>query len=174
MRGISCVHLSGLRWPWRKGPLMKAKLQKTFTPTPADIQREWFIVDATNQTLGRLASDVANILRGKHKPTYAPHVDGGDYIVIVNADKVMVTGNKSLQKTYYRHSGYPGGLSELTFEEMQKRYPERIIETAVRGMLPKNKLGRKMIAKLKVYAGEEHPHDAQKPQPLELGKKVEV
>lgn len=153
---------------------MKAKLQKTFTPTPADITREWFVVDATDQTLGRLASDVAHILRGKHKPTYAPHMDGGDHIVIVNAEKVAVTGNKALQKVYYRHSGYPGGLRELSFEEMRKRYPDRIIEGAVRGMLPKNKLGRKMLSKLKVYAGPEHPHGPQKPQPLEIGKKVEV
>ena len=153
---------------------MKAKLQKTFTPTPADIKREWFLVDATDQTLGRLASDVANILRGKHKPTYAPHMDGGDFVVIVNAEKVAVTGNKAVQKVYYRHSGYPGGLSELPFERMQERYPERIIETAVRGMVPKNRLGRQVLTKLKVYAGSEHPHTAQKPQPLEIGKKVEA
>jgi len=153
---------------------MKAKLQKTFTPTPADIKREWFVVDATDQTLGRLASDVANILRGKHKPTYAPHMDGGDFVVIVNAEKVAVTGNKAVQKLYYRHSGYPGGLSELSFEQMQVRYPERIIETAVRGMVPKNRLGRQMLTKLKVYAGSDHPHAAQNPQPLEIGKKVEA
>jgi large subunit ribosomal protein L13 len=153
---------------------MKAKLQKTFTPTPADIKREWFLVDATDQTLGRLASDVANILRGKHKPTYAPHFDGGDFIVIVNAEKVAVTGNKAEQKVYYRHSGYPGGLSELSFEQMQERYPERIIENAVRGMIPKNRLGRQVLTKLKVYAGSEHPHAAQNPQPLEIGKKVEA
>jgi large subunit ribosomal protein L13 len=153
---------------------MKAKLQKTFTPTPADIKREWFVVDATDQTLGRLASDVANILRGKHKPTYAPHMDGGDFVVIVNAEKVAVTGNKAVQKLYYRHSGYPGGLSELSFEQMQARYPERIIEGAVRGMIPKNRLGRQMLTKLKVYAGSDHPHAAQNPQPLEIGKKVEA
>ena len=152
---------------------MKAKLQKTFTPKPADITRDWFVVDATDQTLGRLASDVAHILRGKHKPTYAPHVDGGDFVVIVNAEKVAVTGNKALQKRYFRHSGYPGGLRELSFEDMRERFPDRIIEGAVRGMLPKNKLGRRMLGKLKVYAGPEHPHGAQKPQPLEIGKKVE-
>jgi large subunit ribosomal protein L13 len=152
---------------------MKAKLQKTFTPTPADIKRDWFVVDATDQTLGRLASDVAHILRGKHKPTYAPHMDGGDFIVIINAEKVGVTGNKEVQKRYFRHSGYPGGLREFTLEEMRKRFPERVIENAVRGMLPKNKLGRKMFSKLKVYAGSEHPHGPQKPQPLEIGKKVE-
>ncbi len=153
---------------------MKAKLQKTFTPTPADIKREWFVVDATDQTLGRLASDVANILRGKHKPTYAPHMDGGDFVVIINAEKVAVTGNKAVQKLYYRHSGYPGGLSELSFEQMQERYPERIIEGAVRGMIPKNRLGRQILTKLKVYAGSDHPHAAQNPQPLEIGKKVEA
>jgi large subunit ribosomal protein L13 len=153
---------------------MKAKLQKTFTPKPADITREWFVVDATDQTLGRLASDVAHLLRGKHKPTYAPHVDGGDFVVIVNAEKVAVTGNKALQKRYFRHSGYPGGLREFSFEDMRERFPERIIEGAVKGMLPKNKLGRKMLAKLKVYAGPEHPHGAQKPQPIEIGKKVDL
>lgn len=153
---------------------MKAKLQKTFTPTPADIEREWFVVDASDQTLGRFASDIANILRGKHKPTYAPHMDGGDFIVVVNAEKVAVTGNKAQQKRYYRHSGYPGGLRELSFEQMRAKYPDRVIEGAVRGMLPKNKLGRQMLSKLKVYAGPEHPHSAQKPQPLEIGKKVEL
>ncbi len=152
---------------------MKAKLQKTFTPTPADIKRDWFVVDATDQTLGRLASDVAHILRGKHKPTYAPHMDGGDFIVIINAEKVAVTGNKEVQKRYFRHSGYPGGLREFTLDEMRERFPERVIENAVRGMLPKNKLGRKMFGKLKVYAGSEHPHGPQNPQPLEIGKKVE-
>ncbi len=153
---------------------MKAKLQKTFTPKPADIKREWFVVDATDQTLGRLASDVAIILRGKHKPTYAPHVDGGDFVVIINAEKVAVTGNKAEQKVYHRHSGYPGGLKELSFAQMRERYPERIIESAVRGMIPKNRLGRRVLTKLKVYAGSEHPHGAQKPQPLEIGKKVEA
>jgi len=153
---------------------MKAKLQKTFTPTPAHIEREWFVVDATDQTLGRVASDIAHILRGKHKPTYAPHMDGGDFIVVINAERVAVTGNKALQKIYYRHSGYPGGLRELSFEQMRDKYPDRIIQAAVRGMLPKNKLGRQMLSKLKVYAGPEHPHSAQKPQPLEIGKKVEL
>ena len=153
---------------------MKAKQQKTFSPTPADITREWFVVDATDQTLGRLASDIAQILRGKHKPTYAPHFDGGDFVVVVNAAKVAVTGKKELQKVYYRHSGYPGGLSELSFEQMRERYPERIVQNAVRGMLPKNRLGRKMLGKLKVYAGPDHPHAGQKPQPLEIGKKVEA
>ncbi len=153
---------------------MKAKLQKTFTPTPADIEREWFVVDATDQTLGRLASDIAHMLRGKHKPTYAPHMDGGDFIVVINAAKVAVTGNKAVQKRYYRHSGYPGGIRELSFEQMRDRFPDRVIQGAVKGMLPKNKLGRQMLSKLKVYAGPEHPHGAQKPQPLEIGKKVEL
>jgi len=153
---------------------MKAKLQKTYSPKPAEISREWFLVDATDQTLGRLASDLAHILRGKHKPTYAPHIDGGDFVVVINAAKVAVTGNKAFQKRYFRHSGYPGGLRELSFEEMREKHPERIIEGAVKGMLPKTKLGRRMIAKLKVYAGADHPHGAQKPQPLEVGKKVEL
>jgi len=153
---------------------MKSKLQRTFTPKPADIKHDWFVVDATDQTLGRLASDVAQLLRGKHKPTYAPHMDGGDFVIIVNAAKVAVTGNKETQKRYYRHSGYPGGLTEMSFAEMRERYPERILEGAIRGMLPKNKLGRKMFTKLKVYASADHPHRAQKPQPLEIGKKVEA
>ena len=153
---------------------MKAKLQKTYTPKPGDISREWWVVDATDQTLGRLASDVATILRGKHKPTYAPHMDGGDFVVIVNADKVALTGNKELQKRYFRHSGYPGGLREMSFVEMRERFPERIVQGAVRGMLPKNKLGRKMLSKLKVYAGPDHPHGPQNPQPLEIGRKVQA
>ena len=153
---------------------MKAKLQKTYTPKPGDITREWWVVDATDQTLGRLASDVATILRGKHKPTYAPHMDGGDFVVIVNADKVALTGNKELQKRYFRHSGYPGGLREMSFVEMRERFPERIVQGAVRGMLPKNKLGRKMLSKLKVYAGPDHPHGPQNPQPLEIGRKVQA
>ncbi len=153
---------------------MKASFQKTFTPTPADIRREWFIVDATDRVLGRLASDIARILRGKHKPTYAPHVDGGDFVVVVNAAKVAVTGNKSEHKIYYSHSGYPGGLRQLSLEQMRTKYPDRLVRTAVRGMLPKNRLGRKMLGKLKVYAGPDHPHGPQKPQPLEIGRKVEL
>lgn len=149
-------------------------MNKTYSPKPSEIERVWHVVDATDLPLGRLASEIAQILRGKHKPTYAPHMDGGDFVVIVNAEKVAVTGNKALQKLYYRHSGFPGGLSELSFEQMRERYPERIIEAAVRGMIPKNRLGRQMLTKLKVYAGSEHPHAAQKPQPLEIGKKVEA
>ena len=152
---------------------MKAKQQKTFSPKPADITREWFVVDATDQTLGRLASDIAQILRGKHKPTYTPHVDGGDFIVVVNASKVAVTGKKELQKVYYRHSGYPGGLSELSFEQMRERYPDRIIQNAVRGMLPKNRLGRKMLGKLRVYAGPDHPHAGQKPRRLQKTRRLQ-
>lgn len=144
------------------------KLQKTFSPTPSDIDRSWWVVDATDLPLGRLASEVASMLRGKHKPTFAPHVDGGDFVIVINAEKVKVTGNKATQKQYHRHSGYPGGLSTQTFEEVQERYPERIIEKAVKGMLPKNRLGRRIFTKLKVYAGSDHPHSSQNPQPLEF------
>jgi len=150
-------------------------INKTYSPKPGDIERAWFVVDATDLPLGRLASEVAQLLRGKHKPTYAPHVDGGDFIVVVNAEKVAVTSDKSQTKIYYRHSGYPGGIKAETFESLRQRRPEAIIERAVRGMLPKNKLGRQMARKLKVYAGPDHPHEAQKPQPLELDiRKVEL
>ena len=150
-------------------------INKTFSPKPSDIEREWFVVDATDLPLGRLASEIAQRLRGKHKPTYAPHVDGGDFIVVVHAEKVAVTSDKSQSKIYYRHSGYPGGIKEETFESLLERRPEAIIERAVKGMLPKNKLGRQMAGKLKVYAGPDHPHEAQKPQPLELDvRKVEL
>lgn len=151
---------------------MKPKIQKTFSPKPSEISREWHLVDATGVPLGRLASGVASILRGKHKPTFAPHVDGGDYVVVVNAAEIAVTGNKEIDKTYFRHSGYPGGLSSLSLGEMRAKYPERIIEAAVRGMLPKNRLGRQMIKKLKVYAGPDHPHAAQDPHTLDIKKKV--
>ena len=149
---------------------MKPKIQKTYSPKPGDIERTWFVVDAEGQTLGRLASEIATILRGKHKPTFAPHVDGGDYVIVVNAEKIAVTGNKELTKTYYRHSGFPGGLTEMNLAELREKFPERIIEGAVKGMLPKNKLGRKMIGKLKVYAGPDHPHASQQPEVLEIGK----
>jgi large subunit ribosomal protein L13 len=149
---------------------MKPKLQKTFTPKPADIERRWFVVDAEGQTLGRLASEIAQILRGKHKPTYAPHVDGGDYVIVVNAEKVAVTGSKELTKMYYRHSGYPGGLTEMSLAELREKHPDRIIESAVKGMLPKTKLGRQILGKLRVYAGPDHPHSAQSPEPLTFGK----
>jgi large subunit ribosomal protein L13 len=141
---------------------------KTVSTRPQDVDHAWYVVDAENKTLGRLATEIASRLRGKHKPEYTPHVDTGDFIVVVNADKVRVTGNKFSDKTYYRHSGYPGGIKSMSFKDMQDRHPERIIEIAVKGMLPKNPLGRAMFKKLKVYAGAEHPHTAQQPQPLEL------
>jgi large subunit ribosomal protein L13 len=150
-------------------------INKTYSPKPGDINRVWHVVDATDLPLGRLASQVATILRGKHKPTYAPHMDGGDFVIVVNAEKVAVTSNKSQTKIYYRHSGYPGGIKAETFENLRERRPEAIIERAVTGMLPKNKLGRQMARKLKVYAGPNHPHVAQGPQPLELDiRKVEL
>ncbi|MDH3499756.1 MAG: 50S ribosomal protein L13 [Acidimicrobiia bacterium] len=149
-------------------------MQKTFAPKAADVDRKWYVVDAADVPLGRLASEVAQILRGKHKPTYAPHADMGDYVVIVNCEKVAVTSNKSRDKIYYRHSGYPGGLTEESFDRLLDRRPEQIIERAVRGMLPKNRLGRRMGKKLKVYAGADHPHAPQGPEPLELNiRKVE-
>jgi large subunit ribosomal protein L13 len=148
------------------------KPNKTYSPKAADIQRDWYVVDATDLPLGRLASEVAQRLRGKHKPTFAPHVDGGDFVVVVNAEKVAVTSGKSQTKIYYRHSGYPGGIKAETFESLRERRPEAIVERAVRGMLPKNKLGRAMIGKLKVYAGAEHPHAAQAPEVLVVGGAV--
>jgi large subunit ribosomal protein L13 len=141
---------------------------KTFVPKPGSVEREWLIVDAEGQTLGRLASQVAAVLRGKHKPQYSPAVDVGDFVIVVNAEKIRVTGRKLVQKKYYRHSGYPGGLSEITLADQLERYPTRVIKAAVRGMLPHNRLGRRMVKKLKVYAGPEHPHQAQQPKPLEL------
>jgi large subunit ribosomal protein L13 len=143
-------------------------VNKTYTTKPADITRKWYIVDAQGKTLGRLATRVATILKGKHKPEYSPHMDVGDFVVIINADKIHVTGRKMDQKIYYRHSGYPGGLSEITLRNQLVRYPTRAVELAVRGMLPKNRLGRKMLRKLKIYASPEHPHAAQKPEILEL------
>jgi large subunit ribosomal protein L13 len=150
-------------------------MNKTYSPKPGDINRVWHVVDATDLPLGRLASEVATILRGKHKPTYAPHMDGGDFVIVINAEKVAVTSNKSQTKIYYRHSGFPGGIKAETFENLRERRPEAIIERAVTGMLPKNKLGRQMARKLKVYAGPNHPHVAQSPQTLELDiRKVEL
>jgi large subunit ribosomal protein L13 len=149
---------------------MKPNLQTTYTPKPADIERRWFVVDAEGVTLGRLASGIAQILRGKHKPTFAPHMDVGDYVVVINAEKVAVTGNKEQDKKYFRHSGFPGGISEMSLGQLRAVHPERIIEAAVKGMLPKNKLGRSILGKLKVYAGPEHPHAAQSPEPLQIGK----
>lgn len=143
-------------------------LMKTFSAKPHTVQRDWYVVDATGKTLGRLATEIARRLRGKHKPEYTPHVDTGDYIVVVNAEKVHVTGNKAQAKNYYRHTGYPGGLRTMSFEKLIDHAPERIIEGAVKGMLPKGPLGRAMHAKLKVYAGTEHPHAAQQPQELNI------
>ncbi|MDH5191687.1 MAG: 50S ribosomal protein L13 [Gammaproteobacteria bacterium] len=141
---------------------------KTFSAKPAEVRRDWYVVDATDKTLGRLATEVALRLRGKHKPEYTPHVDTGDYIVIVNAEKVRVTGNKPQKKIYYHHTGFIGGLKQINFEKLQVKKPEMIIEKAVKGMLPKNPLGRAMFRKLKVYAGTEHAHAAQQPKPLEI------
>ena len=143
-------------------------MSKTYVATPATRNREWVIFDAEGQTLGRLATQIADTLRGKNKPEYTPHIDTGDFVVVVNAEKIHVTGNKRQDKRYYRHSGYPGGLRSRTFEEMMARRPEEIIRLAVKGMMPRNRLARKQITKLKIYAGPEHPHVAQKPQPLEI------
>jgi len=142
---------------------------RTFTLRKEDVKREWYVVDATGIPLGRLATRIATILRGKHKPEYTPHIDNGDFVICINADKVLLTGKKEEQKKYYRHSGYLGGLKVIPFRMMKEKKPEEIIYHAVRGMLPKNKLGRKMIKKLKVYAGDKHPHEAQKPKILEIG-----
>ena len=141
---------------------------KTYTAKPETVKREWLIVDAEGQTLGRLASAIALRLRGKHKPEFTPHVDTGDYIVVINADKVVVTGAKAQDKMYYRHTGYPGGIREINFNDLQEKKPGRVVELAVKGMLPKNPLGRAMFTKLKVYAGTEHPHAAQQPKELKV------
>lgn len=141
---------------------------KTLSMRAEDVRRSWFVVDAEDKTLGRLATEIATRLRGKHKPEYTPHVDTGDYVIVVNAGKVRVTGAKTTDKMYYRHSGYPGGIKERSFEQMRDSHPERIIEKAVKGMMPRNPLGRAMLKKLKVYAGAEHPHSAQQPEPLEI------
>jgi large subunit ribosomal protein L13 len=141
---------------------------KTYVATPATRERDWLVVDATGKTLGRLATQIADRLRGKHKPDFTPHCDVGDFVIIVNAEKVSVTGRKRQQKRYYRHSGYPGGLRSRTLEEMLERRPEEVIRLAVKGMLPRTRLGRAQLGKLKVYAGPDHPHAAQKPEPLEV------
>jgi large subunit ribosomal protein L13 len=141
---------------------------KTFSAKPHEVQHDWFVVDGTDKVLGRLASAIAHRLRGKHKAIYTPHVDTGDFIVVVNVDKIKVTGNKAEDKKYYRHSGYPGGITETTFGKMQQRFPGRALEKAVKGMLPKGPLGYAMIKKLKVYAGDSHPHSAQQPRALEI------
>jgi large subunit ribosomal protein L13 len=141
---------------------------RTYTPKPGEVDRAWHVIDASDVVLGRLASQTARLLRGKHKPVFAPHVDTGDFVIIINADKVVLTGSKSEQKRVYRHSGYPGGLKSERYTDLLARDPERAIERAVRGMIPKNSLGREVLGKLKVYAGPEHPHAAQKPTPYTL------
>ncbi len=140
----------------------------TFTAKPAEVQRDWFVIDATDKVLGRLATEVANRLRGKHKPIYTPHVDTGDYIIIINAEKIRVTGNKAKDKIYHHHTGFPGGIKSISFDQQIDKAPERVIQSAVKGMLPKGPLGRDMFRKLKIYAGPEHQHTAQQPQPLEI------
>jgi large subunit ribosomal protein L13 len=145
-------------------------MNKTHVTKPAEVERQWFVVDAEGQILGRLASEIAKIIKGKHKPIYSPSVDCGDYVIVINAEKIKVTGRRLDQKKYYRHSGYMGGLTEISLREQLDRYPTRVLDSAVRGMLPKNSLGRKMAKKLKLYAGSEHPHEAQQPVPLELRK----
>jgi large subunit ribosomal protein L13 len=141
---------------------------KTYSAKPAEVVRDWYVIDATDKVLGRLASEIARRLRGKHKPEYTPHVDTGDYIIVVNAEKISVTGNKRADKTYYWHTGYIGGIKSITLDKLLRKKPERVIEQAVKGMLPKNPLGRAMFRKLKVFAGPQHKHVAQQPQPLEL------
>ncbi|NER80178.1 MAG: 50S ribosomal protein L13 [Leptolyngbya sp. SIO1D8] len=143
-------------------------MTKTYVPSTDALERKWYVVDAADQRLGRLATEVASILRGKNKPTYTPHMDTGDFVVVVNADKIVVTGNKANTKLYRRHSGRPGGMKSETFNQLQARIPERIVEKAVKGMLPKNALGRKLFTKLKVYAGPDHPHQAQQPETLAI------
>jgi large subunit ribosomal protein L13 len=141
---------------------------KTYAVKASEIERQWWVVDAADQTLGRLATRIATLLEGKHKPTYSPHIDTGDHVVVVNASRIKVTGNKLVQKRYYRHSGYPGGLKEESLQALMARKPELVIERAVKGMLPQNRIGRAMIKKLKVYGGPEHPHQAQQPVAAEL------
>ena len=145
---------------------------KTFSAKPHEVQHDWYLVDGTDKVLGRLASEIARRLRGKHKAIFTPHVDTGDYIVVVNVEKLRVTGNKAEGKKYYSHTGYPGGINETTFGKMQERFPGRALEKAVKGMLPKGPLGYAMIKKMKVYAGADHPHEAQQPQPLDINVKA--
>jgi large subunit ribosomal protein L13 len=141
---------------------------RTFSPKAADIQRQWHVIDASDVVLGRLASQTAILLRGKHKPIFAPHVDTGDFVIVINAEKVALSGNKLEDKRAYRHSGYPGGLRSVAYSDLLARHPEKVVEKAVKGMLPKNSLGRQMLRKLKVYAGPAHPHQAQQPVPFEI------
>jgi len=148
----------------------QARIHKTFVAKPADIEREWYVVDATDLTLGRLATQIASVLRGKHKPQYTPHEDVGDFVVVINAEKIHVTGRKLDQKMYYRHSGYPGGIKSISLRRQLEKHPERVIEHAVKGMLPRGPLGRRQFKKLKVYAGAEHPHQAQSPKPMPIAE----
>lgn len=147
---------------------------RTFTPKAGDIQRQWHVIDATDVVLGRLASQVAVLLRGKHKPIFAPHLDAGDFVIVVNADKVALSGTKLSDKRAYRHSGYPGGLRSVVYRDLFAKHPERVVEKAVRGMLPKNTLGRHMLRKLKVYAGPDHPHQAQQPVPFQISQVSQI
>jgi large subunit ribosomal protein L13 len=148
----------------------RTRAMKTYVAKPTDRERNWLIVDADGQTLGRLATQIADALRGKRKPTYTPHIDTGDFVVVINAEKIAVTGKKLTDKRYYRHSGYPGGLKSRSLAEMLDRRPEEVIRIAVKGMLPRNRLARRQITKLKIYAGPDHPHVAQQPQPMEISK----
>ena len=148
--------------------MKKARIHKTYMAKPGEVRQEWYVVDATDKVLGRLSTEIARVLRGKHKPEYTPHVDVGDFVIVVNAEKVKVTGRKLDQKNYYRHTGYPGGLRSITLRRQLEKFPERVIEAAVKGMLPRGPLGRQMFKKLKVYAGPNHPHEAQQPKPLAL------
>jgi large subunit ribosomal protein L13 len=157
-------------WPGFSTHTRRLMTVRTFSPKAADVQRRWHVIDASDVVLGRLASQTAVLLRGKHKPIFAPHVDTGDFVIIVNAAKVALSGNKLRDKMAYRHSGYPGGLRSLSYAELMDRNPERAVEKAVRGMLPKNALGRQMLRKLKVYAGPDHPHQAQQPVPFEISQ----
>ena len=145
---------------------------RTYTPKPADQTRQWYVIDATDVVLGRLAVQAATLLRGKHKPTYAAHMDMGDHVIIINADKVALTGKKLLNKRAYRHSGFPGGLKSINYADLLEKNPVLAVEKAIKGMLPKNKLANQMLSKLKIYVGPEHPHQAQQPQTIQLGKKL--
>jgi large subunit ribosomal protein L13 len=151
----------------------QARIHKTFVAKPADIERDWYVVDATDLTLGRLATQVASVLRGKHKPQYTPYEDVGDFVVVINAEKIQVTGRKLDQKMYYRHTGYPGGIKSISLRKQLQKHPERVIEHAVKGMLPRGPLGRRQFKKLKVYAGPEHPHQAQLPKPMPIAEMAE-
>ncbi len=140
---------------------------KTYAQKASEVKREWYVIDATNQTLGRLATQIATLLRGKHKPTFSPYIDGGDFVIVVNAERIRLTGKKPEQKMYYRHSNYPGGFKAISFKQLMARHPERVLRLAVKGMLPKTRLGRRQLTKLKIYAGPKHPHAAQQPKVYE-------